>query len=280
MDTAQKSATKPDRPIVLGKTTRTYLMKKKTAISISGNVHLDQWKIIYPEEIRFELENETDFDNLDDFANDARNSHSVGLGFSQILSKKAPFSLSLDLIQQEGLLSTPFHRIYFADRPIFMAENFPIAHDIERLPDTRFKTAVGGRFNYYLNETFVLRSYYRYYSDDFGITSNTASLEIPIKIGGRFTLYPGYRYYQQSASDYFNGYAEALSTDEFYTSDFDLSEFNANQFSLGINYTDIFTGLKVFHFGLKSIDLKVSTYERNTGLNYFLISGGVKFVMD
>ncbi|MFT5230240.1 MAG: hypothetical protein ACI97R_000301, partial [Candidatus Azotimanducaceae bacterium] len=199
---------------------------------------------------------------------------------SQILGKKAQFSLSLDLIQQKGLLSTPFHRIYFADRPIFMAENFPIAHDIERLPDTRFKVAIGGRFNYYLSETFVLRSYYRYYSDDFGITSNTASLEIPIKIGGRFTLYPGYRYYQQSASAYFNGYAEALSTDEFYTSDFDLSEFNANQFSVGINYTDIFTGLKVFDFGLKSIDLKVSTYERNTGLNYFLISGGVKFVMD
>jgi hypothetical protein len=107
-----------------------------------------------------------------------------------------------------------------------------------------------------------------------------ASLEIPIKIGGRFTLYPGYRYYQQSASDYFNGNAEALSKDEFYTSDFDLSEFNANQFSVGINYTDIFTGLKVFNFGLKSIDLKASCYERNTGLNYFLISGGVKFVMD
>ncbi|MFT5678321.1 MAG: hypothetical protein ACI825_000718 [Planctomycetota bacterium] len=259
----------------------TYLFNEKnTEVSLSGNVYLDQWKIIYPEEIRFELENETDFDTLDGFADGARNSYSVGFGFSQILSKKAQFSLSLDLIQQKGLLSTPFHRIYFADRPIFMAENFPIAHDIERLPDTRFKVAIGGRFNYYLSETFVLRSYYRYYSDDFGITSNTASLEIPIKIGGRFTLYPGYRYYQQSASAYFNGYAEALSTDEFYTSDFDLSEFNANQFSVGINYTDIFTGLKVFDFGLKSIDLKVSTYERNTGLNYFLISGGVKFVMD
>ena len=259
----------------------TYLFNEKnTEISASANVYLDTWKLIYPEEIRFELGSVNDFEDLDGFANNGRNSYSLGLGFSQILSKNAQFSLSLDLIQQQGLLSTPFHRIYFADQPIFMAENFPIAHDIERLPDTRFKVAVGGRLNYYINETFVLRSYYRYYSDDFGITSNTASLEIPIKVGDRFTLYPGYRYYQQSAADYFNGFAVALSTDEFYTSDFDLSEFSANQFSLGINYTDIFTGLKVFSFGLKSIDLKASTYTRNTGLNYFLISGGVKFVQD
>ncbi len=259
----------------------TYLFNEKnTELSVSGNLYLDTWKIIYPEEIRFELENDTDFENLDGFTDDSRNSYSVGLGFSQILSKNAQFSLSLDLIQQEGLLSTPFHRIYFADQPIFMAENFPIAHDIERLPDTRFKVAVGGRLNYYINEMFTLRSYYRYYTDDFGIDSNTASIEIPIKVGGRFTVYPEYRYYQQSASDYFNGFAEAQSTDEFYTSDYDLSEFNASQFSIGINYTDIFAGLKVFSFGLKSIDLKASTYERNTGLNYFLISGGIKFVQD
>ena len=254
--------------------------EKNTEVSISANAYLDKWSLIYPEEIRFDLENDTDFENLDGFESDTRNSYSLGFGFSQILSKNVQFSLSLDLIQQDGLLSTPFQRIYFADLPVRFVENFQLADDIERLPDSRFKIAVGGRFNYYINENFVARTYARYYTDDWGIASVTASLEIPIKLSTQFTVYPSYRFYNQTASDYFFKYNEALSTEEFYTSDYDLSEFNANQFGFGATYTDIFTKLKVFSFGLKSVDINASTYKRDSGLSYFLVSGGLKFVQD
>ena len=117
--------------------------------------------------------------------------------------------------------------MYFEDRDDFFANDFQIADDIERLPDSRFKTAIGGRFNYYINETFVLRSYYRYYTDTWGIKSHTASIEVPIKLGSKATLYPNYRYYQQTAADYFYANNKASSTFEFYTSDFDLSKFTA-----------------------------------------------------
>ena len=73
----------------------------------------------------------------------------------------------------------------------------------------------------------MLRSYLRYYQDNWGITSYTASLEVPIKLGDFFTLYPSYRYYTQSRADYFYKANDALSTDAFYTSDYDLSSFNA-----------------------------------------------------
>jgi hypothetical protein len=185
--------------------------------------------------------------------------------------------LSLDIVQQQGLLSTPFQRVYFNDMPDRFRENFQLADDIERLPNTRFKTAVGGRLNYFINEMFVLRTYYRYYFDDWGINSHTASIEIPIKITDKFTLYPNYRFYNQTAADYFYPYETALSTYEFYTSDYDLSEFSANQFGFGVGYTDIFTKLKLANFGLKSVDLKYDYYKRNTGLHYSLISAGFKF---
>jgi hypothetical protein len=131
-----------------------------------------------------------------------------------------------------------------------------------------------------VNEYVVLKTYYRYYADDWGISSSTASLDIPIKVGKGFTIYPGYRYYQQTASDYFAPYSQHLSTEEFYTSDFDLSDYTANQYSFGISYTDIFTKRHLGNYGLKSIDLKYSIYERNTGLTASLISFGVKFVLD
>jgi hypothetical protein len=93
-------------------------------------------------------------------------------------------------------------------------------------------------------------------------------------------LYPGYRFYNQTAADYFAAYSQHLSIDEFYTSDFDLSAYTANQYSFAISYTDIFTKKHIGHFGLKSLDLKYSLYERDSGLKASLLSFGVKFVVD
>ena len=126
----------------------------------------------------------------------------------------------------------------------------------------------------------MLRSYYRYYFDDWGINSHTASVEVPIKLTDKFTVYPSYRFYQQSAADYFYGYEEAFSTDTFYTSDYDLSKYSANQFGMGVSYTDIFTKMHVWKLGLKSIDVKFYKYDRNTTFSSSILTAGFKFVMD
>ncbi|MGA8854454.1 MAG: DUF3570 domain-containing protein [Christiangramia sp.] len=268
--------------------------EKNTELTVNGNVYIDTWKLLYPYELRPFAEggqgnndrlfntytitgNQNYSPQFKELDKKGRNSYSLGLNFSQILSKKLQGSLATDFVLQEGLLSTPFQRVYFADVEDSFIQNFQLADDIERLPSSRLKIALGGRLNYYINEIFVLRSYYRYYTDDWGIQSHTASLEIPIKISQKFTLYPSYRYYNQTAADYFAPYEEHLSDEEFYTSDYDLSEYNANQYGFGVNYTDIFTHFHIGGFGLKSIDLKYNHYERNTGLNADIIAGGFNF---
>lgn len=225
----------------------------------------------------------------------ARNSYSASVNFSQILSKNAQISLFFDIVSQQGWLSNPTQRVYFGDRPNFYIGNassipnytatsntdvFQLADDIERMPSSRFKIPVGMRFNYYVNEIVSLRTYYRYYTDDWGIDSHTASVEIPVKITEKFTLYPTYRYYQQTAADYFAPFEENLSTQEFYTSDYDLSKFDSNQFGLGIKYTDIFTKAKIYTFGIKTVDLRYNNYTRSDGLNAGIVSFGIKFVND
>ncbi len=247
--------------------------EKNTEISLKANVYLDTWNAIYPSELR-------DNPSFVPFDNESRNSYSVGLGFSQILSKKLQGSLSLDLIQQDGLLSTPFQRVQFADIADQVVQEFTLGDDVERLPDTRFKIAAGGRLHYYINEIFAVRTFYRYYTDDWGINSHTASVEIPIKLTDKFTVYPSYRFYMQTAADYFAPFNQHLSTSEFYTSDFDLSDFEANQYGFGISYTDIFAKMHIWKFGLKSIDLRFRQYERDSGLSASLFSGGLNFVMD
>lgn len=260
--------------------------EKNTELSINGQVFFDTWNPQYPVELRngffdSRITGEGNYTpNFDPFNNESRNSYSISLGLSQILSKKVQGSIFMDVVSQSGLLSTPFQRVYFGDRSNFFIEEFQLADDIERLPETRLKIPIGGRLNYYIDDRFVLRTYYRFYNDDWGITSHTANIEIPIKLNDRFTLYPSYRYYTQTGADYFYAKDAALSTFDFYTSDYDLSPYNAHQYGMGIRYKDIFTSAKIFTFGLKTLDLRINRYDRSDGLNAFIVSAGTTFVAD
>lgn len=270
---------------------------KNTEVSINATVYLDSWQTIYPIELRPFLPGGSGLDDrlfrwntitgnpdynprFTGLENTSRNSYTVGVGLSQILSKKLQVALMLDLMRQEGLLSTPFQRVYFQDYEDSFIENFHLADDIERMPGKRNKLALGGRLNYYLNERIVFRTYYRYYADDWNVTSHTASIEIPFKISNAFTLYPSYRFYYQSAAKYFAPYNQHLSTHQFYTSDYDLSEFIASQYGIGIKYSDLFTGMHIWKLGIKSIDLDFQQYERDSGLKAFIVTAGAKFIIE
>lgn len=296
----------------------TLFNEKNTELSLKANVYLDQWRPIYPTELHEYSKYGTSFLNQGYFNGVSvldqngqattnylpsafqtvsgvnRNSYSASLGFSQILTKKLQFSIFFDVLQQQGLLSSPYHRIYFADKANFYIGEaqyianyespantgiYKLADDIERLPDSRFKLPVGARLNYYINERFILRTYYRFYSDNWDIQSHTATIELPIKLSDRFTVFPMYRYYTQTASKYYAPYETHLSTEKFYTSDADLATFDANQYGFGINYTDIFTGAKIWKFGLKNIDFRFNHYERSDNLNANIGTIAFKFVM-
>lgn len=291
---------------------------KNSEINLKVNAYLDQWRPIYPTELHEYSKNGPDFLNKGFFNGVPvlnqngqatvdylpstfqtvsavnRNSYSASFGFSQVVSKKIQFSVFFDVLKQQGLLSTPYHRIYFADKdnyyigqPEYIAnyENesntgvYKLADDIERLPNSRFKLPIGGRLNYYINERFVLRTYYRYYSDNWDIQSHTANVELPFKISDRFTIFPMYRFYTQTQSKYYAPYETHLSTEKYYTSDADLSSFDANQYGFGINYTDIFTGAKIWKLGLKNIDFRFSHYRRSDNLTANIATIGFKFIL-
>ena len=258
------------------------LNERNTELSLGGQVYLDSWNPQYPIELRGGFTGVVPgYDpSFTPFENENRNSYSLSLGFSQILSKRLQASVVVDVVLQEGLLSTPFQRVYFSDVTDFVFDGFQLADDVERLPDTRFKLPIGLRLNYYLNDLAVLRTYYRYYYDDWGIRSHTANLEVPLKISEQFTLYPNYRFYFQTAADYFFAREEAESTSRFYTSDFDLSEYTANQYGIGIRYTDIFTKTKLLIFGLNTVDLRFAYYDRSTRLDATILTLATTFIID
>jgi len=299
-----------------GNVTKLY-NEKNTEIGLKGSVFLDKWKSIYPTELKEYLRIGPDFqyfgyfygvtildqggnasltylpDGFKPWSNTGRDSYSMSFYVSQILSKRFQAALFFDFVLQQGMLSTPYHRIYFADKPNYYIGTasdivhytspsnsgvYQLADAIETLPKSRFKIPLGIRMNYYINEMFVLRSYYRYYYDDWGLKAHTVNLDLPVKLSQAFTFTPSFRFYSQNQVNYFGPYETHLSTENYFTSDYDLSKFSSTQYSLALSYTDIFTKFKIKTLGLKNINLKYSHYDRTDGLNANILTLGIKFV--
>ena len=291
--------------------------EKNTELGIKGKAYFDKWMPIYPTELHEYGKYGNNFLNsgyfsgvpvwdingigtsgykpsaFTEWSNAHRNSYTMTLEFSQILSAKTQFSMSVDVVGQQGLLSTPYHRIYFADKPqYFIGDHtyinnyeqtsnygvFRLADDVERLPNSRLKIPVGGRFHWYLNDLATLRTFYRYYFDNWGVDSQTASVELPLKLSSNWVFTPSFRWYEQSQADYFAPYGVHLSTERYYTSDYDLSGFTSKQIGFGLGYKDIFGQVDVLGFGLKTVDFRFQHYYRSDGLEAVIYGFGIKFV--
>lgn len=238
---------------------------ENTTLSLQGQAFFDRWDLIYPIELRGQ-------GHL--VPTDLRQSFNGAITLSQVLDKKTQMSIQLEGTYMTGLLSTPFHRVYFQEQTI---------PGVEKLPTSRFKVPVGIRVNRYLTEWLVARTYYRFYVDNWGMMAHTASIELPIKLNRFLSVAPFYRFHTQTAANYYHEYGMSDGTG-FYTSDTDLSALQSHAFGMGINYQPAGGIFKVKLPGkenkkvyLKNADLKYSHYQRSTGLNANIISFGLGF---
>ncbi|HEY5327462.1 MAG TPA: DUF3570 domain-containing protein [Mucilaginibacter sp.] len=152
-----------------------------------------------------------------------RTTLTAAFSYSQQINSRLQVMFLGDVVTQSGYLGLPFHRVYFNTGK----------DTIEKLPSSRFKLPVGFMLNYFLGDNIILRSYYRYYVDSWGMRSNTASLEIPYKVTPFFSISPFYRYYDQTAARYFLPYEAHNPTDAYYTSNYAFSKFQAGFYGIG-----------------------------------------------
>lgn len=183
-----------------------------------------------------------------------RNTFAGTLTFSQIINKNFQLALIGEGVAQNGYLGLPFHRVYFNDG----------TEKIENLPSTRFKLPLGIRMNYFLGDKIILRGYYRYYTDDWGIKGQTASLEVPYKISPFVSVSPFYRYYIQTASTYFAPYAQHRPSDTYFTSNYNLSAFTSQYFGINVRITPEKGVFNIPFFNM--VDLRYGHYTQTTGL--------------
>jgi hypothetical protein len=195
----------------------------------------------------------------------SRNTITASLTYSQVINKSLQMAVLVDLVQQDGYLGLPFHRVIFNNH----------LERIEKLPSSRTKLPIGLRLNYFLGDEVIIRSYYRYYTDDWGLTSHTASIEIPYKITPFFSVSPFYRYYTQTATNYFAplyGHkvdASGNPKQYYYTSNYASSAFNSNYVGVGLR-TAPPGGIQNTY--LASLELRYGHYVQSTDLNSNVIS--------
>ncbi len=216
---------------------------------------MDQVKMILPVELRT---------GENDAGTEARNTFAGSLSYSQVVNRNFQIMLLADIIKQNGYLALPFHRVYF-DGSVHQ----------ENLPDSRLKIPVALRANYFLGDNIIIRTYYRFYTDDWGITSHTIDLEVPVKISPFFSVSPFYRYYSQDAVKYFKGYGLHNGTEEFYTSNYDLSKFNSNFLGLGFRFMPIKGVLGMKHFNM--IEIRYGHYTKTTDMISDIISVNFRY---
>ena len=244
---------------------------KNRSLSIDALFMNDTWKLLYPVEMRSR-------DGFIGLKDDTRTTMKFGLSYSQVINKRLQALFSLEVVSQSGLLSTPFHRVYFDDAIAKEGMALKPFSNVEKLEDNRLKIPISMRWNYYLNDFMRVRTFYRYYTDSWGISAHTASIELPMQVTSSLIASPFFRYHTQTAADDFYEFGKAKNP-EFYTSDYDLSDLSSIKIGLGLQYSPImgvgnfkspFRKNKQAQF--KSIGLRTAYYDRSDGLSAWLVS--------
>ncbi len=166
------------------------------------------------------------------------------IGVNQLLSPKSYCTINFTYGNEYGLLNDPYRRIIV----------YPATGGIDlsgvSAPDWG-PNAVGAEYDTRprkRNKQIVYLSYarffekangsadvsYRFFRDSFGILSQTVDMSWHQKIGKYLVFTPSFRFYYQTAADFYRTYLVAPYP-QYYSADYRLSELNS--YSLGANLT-------------------------------------------
>jgi hypothetical protein len=143
-----------------------------------------------------------------------KQSYDALIGINQVLSPDDVLSINLTLGWREGFLADPYKRV--------LVNEFFVFQDTR--PDERFEQLLFVQWTHYLAPIGAsVELSYRYGHNDFGSESHTAEIALHQKLfGGRLIVRPAFRYYRQSAADFYD--TEFTGNPQFASSDYRLSE--------------------------------------------------------
>jgi len=144
-------------------------------------------------------------------------SSSVFVGLAQVLNRESALQSSLTFQRESGYLSDPYKEVLVAGTPIG-----------DSRPDTRNQISWLTRYRHHVEPVSgTLQADYRFYADDWKITSHTLEVAWDQAFWDALHLIPSFRYYSQSQADFYGPYFENAPSDGLASSDYRLSPYGA-----------------------------------------------------
>jgi len=138
---------------------------------------------------------------------DEKDIRSAWIGVTQIVSKRAIMRFGLSYTYRDG----------------FLTDSYKLR---DQRPDQRKEWAASvGYRHFFVDANAALHTDYRFFDDDWGVSSHTIDLAWHQNLGDSTAVIPFVRYYSQSEADFFSNVADTRK--RYYADDYRLSAFGA-----------------------------------------------------
>lgn len=190
-----------------------------------------------------------------------RSTSNANGGITQILTPYTVVHANYGVSFQSGVMGNTWNSV-----PLVSGDRVA-----ERLPFSRWRHAVVGRFAQWLPWDGALKSSYRFYADNWGVVAHAAEGQLLQRVHSSFFVRGSYRYYRQTAVDFFTTLTSG--TDLRFSADSDLGRFDSHTlgFKLVFETPSVWRGAH--------IDAGYERYWRTDGLhvNVGIFQAGARF---
>jgi hypothetical protein len=150
---------------------------------------------------------------------------------SQVITKNILMELGYEAITDEGYLNNPYRSVRYLDPDSAAGYSF----QPEVYPHTHTSNAVSLRALYFLPYRASINGEIRYYNDTWGVSAHNFGVGYTHPLGD-WTLDLRYRYYTQSAADFYSDLFPYENAQNYLARDKELSNFTSNTLGAGLSY--------------------------------------------
>ncbi len=164
------------------------------------------------------------------------------LGLSQVVTRNMLLGINYEAITDEGFLNNPYRQVRYADG----GSATGYAFEAEVYPRTRSSNAVALRTRYYLPYRAAVQAGYRFFADSWGIDAHNVDVGYTHPLGPAWVFDLSYRFYTQSAADFYSDLFPYQGAQNFLARDKELSTFDSHTIRFGVSYDLIADGWGFF----------------------------------
>ena len=183
------------------------LNQGNTALGIGFSQSFDKWSPVFDREL----------------PRDDRNERKIDLSINQLIDPTFSMQLVYSYMYSEGFLSSPYHYV--------LRDSFS---RFENYPQERTGHAVAIKGVKLLNDTNSMNFSYRYYNDDWEISSHTINVEWLKDFSNTITSGLRLRYYTQTKANFSQEIGGYDKTDDYFAVDYRMSAFDS--YDIGIPF--------------------------------------------